>query len=141
MVEKFGQGHLIDGWAKEQDRDGKRRLVQQVEALNAASPGGLAGYVERARKLLASSSAGNNPLEGYIPSVPTGHPLTIGTEDFASYEAAGVATVGRSAFVLVAGGLGERLGYSGIKLRWRCGLNRLSRPVLSCPVPSCPVLS
>jgi len=29
---------------------------------------------------------------------------------------AGVKAAGRAAFVLVAGGLGERLGYSGIKL-------------------------
>ena len=32
------------------------------------------------------------------------------------YEAEGCAAMGAAAFVLVAGGLGERLGYSGLKL-------------------------
>ena len=32
------------------------------------------------------------------------------------YWVAGVKAAGKAAFVLVAGGLGERLGYSGIKL-------------------------
>ena len=117
LVERFGQTHLVDGWRDGRDEANKIRLMRQVQTLDAACPGGLTGYVERARKLLASSSAGENPLEGIVPSIPTGRALTVGTDEFAAYEAAGVAAAGRSAFVLVAGGLGERLGYSGIKLR------------------------
>ena len=63
------------------------------------------------------SAAGENPLEGYTPSIPRGYPLTIGTPEFLAYEAEGAAAAAAgAAFVLVAGGLGERLGYSGIKL-------------------------
>jgi UDP-sugar pyrophosphorylase len=40
----------------------------------------------------------------------------VGDDAFNAYEAAGVAGFGKAAFVLVAGGLGERLGYGGIKV-------------------------
>ena len=42
--------------------------------------------------------------------------LTFGSESYESYERIGMAQLGRCGFVLVAGGLGERLGYSGIKV-------------------------
>ena len=35
---------------------------------------------------------------------------------FSQAEEAGLSGIGQTVFVLVAGGLGERLGYSGIKL-------------------------
>ena len=51
-----------------------------------------------------------------MPSVPEGERLDFGGRAFREYERAGAAEAGAAAFVLVAGGLGERLGYSGIKL-------------------------
>lgn len=48
--------------------------------------------------------------------VPSGEVLTLGDENFVSLEAAGVKEARHAAFVLVAGGLGERLGYKGIKV-------------------------
>ena len=51
-----------------------------------------------------------------MPSIPSGHALELGSATFGEYEAAGVAAMRGAAFVLVAGGLGERLGFSGIKL-------------------------
>lgn len=48
--------------------------------------------------------------------VPTGVKLDVGTADFDAAEALGVKAVKDAAFVLVAGGLGERLGYGGIKV-------------------------
>uniref|UniRef100_A0A453SNM7 Uncharacterized protein n=1 Tax=Aegilops tauschii subsp. strangulata TaxID=200361 RepID=A0A453SNM7_AEGTS len=50
--------------------------------------------------------------------VPSGEALTFGDENFVSLEAAGVKEARNAAFVLVAGGLGERLGYKGIKVMW-----------------------
>ena len=38
------------------------------------------------------------------------------TPEFEAMEAAGLAVAGQTAFVLVAGGLGERLGFNGIKV-------------------------
>ena len=48
--------------------------------------------------------------------VPTGERLVFGDQTFDKYEAEGVKEGRNAAFVLVAGGLGERLGYSGIKV-------------------------
>lgn len=49
-------------------------------------------------------------------AVPTGKNLDYGSSEFTEFEGIGVGEIPRVAFVLVAGGLGERLGYSGIKL-------------------------
>lgn len=48
--------------------------------------------------------------------VPTGEKLVFGGESFMKFEERGIKEAKHSAFVLVAGGLGERLGYSGIKV-------------------------
>ena len=66
--------------------------------------------------LLADSREGKNPFEGYVPAVPSGLTLVAGTDEFSTYESAGAAAARTCAFILVAGGLGERLGFSGIKL-------------------------
>ncbi|KAI7750566.1 hypothetical protein M8C21_022288, partial [Ambrosia artemisiifolia] len=87
-----------------------------VGLLNSSYPGGLASYIKTARELLADSKAGKNPLDGFKPSVPSGEVLTFGDDNFIKYEETGVKQVQNAAFVLVAGGLGERLGYNGIKV-------------------------
>eukprot|EP00457_Paulinella_chromatophora_P003533 gb/GEZN01003541.1/.p1 GENE.gb/GEZN01003541.1/~~gb/GEZN01003541.1/.p1 ORF type:complete len:620 (-),score=120.28 gb/GEZN01003541.1/:291-1946(-) len=85
-----------------------------------AASGGLKGYIDRAQKLLEESRAGANPYEGFAPSVPPGITISVegkdGMAQLDSLEAEGLAEVGKAAFVLVAGGLGERLGYNGIKV-------------------------
>lgn len=48
--------------------------------------------------------------------VPTGESLNFGDHRFISFEESGVKEARKAAFVLVAGGLGERLGYNGIKV-------------------------
>lgn len=48
--------------------------------------------------------------------VPSGEVLSYGDEKYMSFEEAGVREVRNAAFVLVASGLGERLGYKGIKV-------------------------
>ena len=48
--------------------------------------------------------------------VPSGENLTFGTDNFIEMEKRGVVEARNAAFVLVAGGLGERLGYNGIKV-------------------------
>lgn len=74
----------------------------------------------RSRKLLEASRAGVNPFEGMTPRVPSGVILSTEGKDklaeFEALEAEGMKHIGHTAFVLVAGGLGERLGYQGIKV-------------------------
>jgi len=117
MLIDLNQEHLFTKWPEAgiEDKD-KRRMLQQVMVSNSKYPGGLAAYVSKARQLLAASAAGINPFEGYSPSVPEGETLVHGTEAFRKAEEKGLEAACKAGFVLVAGGLGERLGYSGIKL-------------------------
>ncbi|XP_028757612.1 UDP-sugar pyrophosphorylase [Neltuma alba] len=117
MLLEMGQSHLFEHWAEPGvDDDQKKALFGQVARLNSSYPGGLASYIKNARRLLADSKAGKNPYDGFTPSVPTGETLTFADENFINFEETGVKEARRAAFVLVAGGLGERLGYNGIKV-------------------------
>lgn len=59
-----------------------------------------------------------NSFDGCVPAVPVGVDLGgLETESFRAAENTGLGGVGDVGFVLVAGGLGERLGFSGIKVQ------------------------
>ena len=112
-----GQAHLFRDWAPAgADEDKKARFFAQVEALQHNYPGGVAAYCESARKLLRSSAAGENPFDGLRPEVPAGRKLDYASAEFATCEEKGLAVFKDCAMVLVAGGLGERLGYTDIKV-------------------------
>ena len=49
--------------------------------------------------------------------MPEGAKFELGTKEFKSMEKVGIKELGNVGFILVAGGLGERLGYSGAKVR------------------------
>lgn len=112
-----GQEHLFDAFsnpnASEADRS---RLLDQARKLNMSYPGGLEAYVKNSRELLKSSREGKNPFEGFTPVVPSGERLQAGTDAFKHAEHVGAQEFAFTGFVLVAGGLGERLGYNGIKI-------------------------
>ncbi|XP_040996824.1 UDP-sugar pyrophosphorylase-like [Juglans microcarpa x Juglans regia] len=117
MLVEMGQSHLFDHWAEPGfDDEEKKGFFDQVAQLNSSYPGGLESYIKTARELLADSKAGKNPFDGFTPSVPKGEILTFGDENFINFEESGVREARKTAFVLVAGGLGERLGYNGIKV-------------------------
>ena len=112
-----GQMHLFGRWpAPGTEDEGKRSLVAQLVTLDEQYPGGLLQYHRNALSLLGDSAAGVNSFDGFIPAVPNGVDLSFGTESFRAAENTGLAGVGGVGFVLVAGGLGERLGYGGIKV-------------------------
>eukprot|EP00811_Abedinium_folium_P004431 NODE_1407_length_2487_cov_12.153814.p1 GENE.NODE_1407_length_2487_cov_12.153814~~NODE_1407_length_2487_cov_12.153814.p1 ORF type:complete len:716 (+),score=170.39 NODE_1407_length_2487_cov_12.153814:112-2259(+) len=113
----FFQSHIFDGL----DNEAKDALVQQLAEIDSRLPGGgLAGYITRSRALLAEASAGHNAFAGLTVTVPCGESLMgeqgLGSSTFAEFEQLGMENAGRCAFCLVAGGLGERLGYPGIKI-------------------------
>ena len=113
----LGQEHLFGAWAPEgQATEDKERFLAQAAQLDSTYPGGLKAYVANARSLLADSKSGVNPLEGWTPEVPAGTTLKFDTPEFAEHEEVGLQELDGCAFVLVAGGLGERLGFSGIKV-------------------------
>eukprot|EP01060_Flectonema_neradi_P013592 TRINITY_DN2033_c9_g1_i1.p1 TRINITY_DN2033_c9_g1~~TRINITY_DN2033_c9_g1_i1.p1 ORF type:complete len:591 (+),score=117.24 TRINITY_DN2033_c9_g1_i1:53-1774(+) len=108
ILTELGQGDLL--------KNENSELAEQIVRLNNQYPGGLKNYVSNAKRLLEESKTGKNSFEGCTPEVPTGATLTYGSKEWEKYENLGLAEVKKSCFVLVAGGLGERLGYSGIKL-------------------------
>jgi len=117
MLCNNGQAHLFKNWPSSGKDDAqKHQLLEQLEKINKNYPGGLISYIENARNLLKDTLLGINPFDGWIPRVPKGERLEFGSKQFDNFEAAGVEELGCIGFVLVAGGLGERLGYSGIKI-------------------------
>lgn len=84
--------------------------------LDRVTPGGLKDYVERARKFLEDSKNNVNPFDQYKPEVPHGFDLKPGDALFDEMEELGLQELSKVGFVLIAGGLGERLGYSDIKI-------------------------
>lgn len=73
-------------------------------------------YCDRSRIFLRSTQSGYNSFEGYVPSVPMGVKVELNSEDFHRQEEIGIKEMKNTCLVLAAGGLGERLGYSSIKL-------------------------
>jgi len=112
------QRHLFEHWSDSSiDEESKKEFMMQIEVMdNSYGPGGLLGYISRARELLDNCRKGVNPLEGWKPSVPVGEAFEIGSESYDEVESLGLKDLGECGFVLVAGGLGERLGYNGIKI-------------------------
>ncbi|KAM0842904.1 hypothetical protein ACQ4PT_058077 [Festuca glaucescens] len=145
MLLNQGQGHLFEHWPElGVDDDKKRSFFDQVCRLHSSYPGGLASYIQNAKKLLADSKAGQNPYDGFMPSVPSREVLTFGDDNFLSLEATGVKEARNAIFVLVAGGLGERLGYKGIKVALpretttgKCFLQHYIESILALQEASC----
>ena len=113
-----GQSHLFESWDDDPSNDSRKQsFMSTLESIDASYPSnGLLGYLDNARTLLDKSRRGENPLEGWLPSVPNGERFELGTNEFCRTEELGLKEVGRCGFVLVAGGLGERLGYGDIKV-------------------------
>lgn len=117
ILEDCQQSHLCDAWSEPgEDNEAKAAFLEQVTLLNQQYPGGLKKYCQNAIKLLADSKLGTNPFEGFTPKVPVGVSLSPETNEFSDYENIGLEALSKTGFVLVAGGLGERLGYGGIKI-------------------------
>jgi len=114
------QSHLFSSWPASStngDKAAKISLIEQLESMDQSYPtGGLLGYISNARALLEKSRKGENPLEGWTPQVPRGEAFEVGTDRWATVEKKGLKYLGKCGFVLVAGGLGERLGYGDIKI-------------------------
>lgn len=114
------QAHVYSDWpAPGVDDENKKRLADQLADLDASYPGGLAAYLSKAKLLLKESAEGLNPFSDFEAVVPEGESLSFdgqGTMAFSEAEEHGLEAMADTVLVLVAGGLGERLGYSGIKL-------------------------
>jgi len=120
LVEKLidtGQQHLFANWDPPgTNDDAKVAFLESLAKVDGNYPGGLTGYISNARKLLAEAKESKNPFEGFVPRQPDTVDLTPFDAVYDHYESLGQKQFGKVGVVLVAGGLGERLGYNGIKL-------------------------
>ncbi len=113
----LGQEHLFAAWSPDgEDSAEKAAFWDQLLRVEENYPGGIAAYVNNARSLLASAREGANPFEGFRPEQPDCVDLADFDAEYERLEALGCDSFDKLGVVLVAGGLGERLGYSGIKL-------------------------
>jgi UDP-sugar pyrophosphorylase len=116
-----GQSHLFKDWDPPGVADAqKHAFFDTLAGLDEAYEGGLSAYIGRARTLLAGRG---DPHEHWVPSVPPAErmqALEPGTGRFLEREARGIELATGLGFVVAAGGLGERLGFSGIKLALPC---------------------
>lgn len=110
------QQELIDLLKNQADQGKQTEMAKQIIKLNKVTPTGMKSYLERGRKLLEESMKGVNPFDKYKPEVPTGVFLKPGEAQMEEFENEGLKELMNTGFVLIAGGLGERLGYSGIKI-------------------------
>lgn len=94
----------------------RKAFNEQIKHLESVYPGGIREYIKRAKVLLENSKNDVNPYADYTPSIPEGFNVTVGNDDFYQLEDLGLKEVKDLCFCLVAGGLGERLGYNDIKI-------------------------
>jgi len=112
-----GQEHLYANWDAPGLQDEKKRtFLATLLTAHKSYPGGIPAYIKNARILLADAATGRNPFEGYLPEQPGLVDLSAFGPAYSEVEAIGLKAFADTAVVLVAGGLGERLGYHGIKL-------------------------
>ena len=115
LLKRLDQGHILEAIQKHSNED-RQAFLEQLEKLNTTYPGGLQAYYERAKKLLKESAEDSNPYEGFTPSPPPTENIDFRSANIDELEQIGAEQLANTAFVLVAGGLGERLGYDGIKI-------------------------
>jgi len=114
---EHGQAHVFERWHEPGEQDDKKiAMMEQLETLDKAYPGGIVEYLERSKSLLEEAQSGINTMSGFTPSVPTGERLEPGSDRYLTMESKGLGDAAYTSFVLVAGGLGERLGFGGIKV-------------------------
>ena len=97
----------------------RNKLTEQLNHINESYPGGIKHYHEKALTLLNNSANDHNPYDDYDVGIPTGEKIHFNEhnlEHIEHYENLGMKELEKTVFVLVAGGLGERLGYPGIKI-------------------------
>ena len=116
LLEELGQDEIISKFNRVSPKE-QKEFVSQVNRLDKACRGGIKDYLKRAKILLEKSKKNVNYFHDFTIEVPDNIPhINIGSEEFYELDQLGFDQIKDTVFVLVAGGLGERLGYSGIKI-------------------------
>ena len=116
LLEELGQEEIISKFRRVSLQE-QNEFVSQINRLDKACRGGIKDYLKRAKILLEKSKNKMNNFQDYLIEVPDDIPhIDIGSEEFYELDKLGFNQLKDTVFVLVAGGLGERLGYNGIKI-------------------------
>ena len=116
LLEEVGQNEIISK-LNEVSKEEQKEFVNQINELDKFCRGGIKDYIKRAKILLENSAKKMNSFHDYKIEVPYDIPhIKVGDDEFYELEKLGLNELKNSVFVLTAGGLGERLGYSGIKI-------------------------
>ena len=115
LLKETNQEEIIEKYNNSKEED-KKAFIEQFNYLDKATPGGIKDYIKRAKILLEDSKNNVNPFKEYTPEVPLGFDVKVGSEQFYELDKLGFTEIENTVFVLVAGGLGERLGYPDIKI-------------------------
>lgn len=96
--------------------DAKSRLAKQIIEFDKHYPGGLASYTHKIKNLIEEYSQNKTKYDDVTLKTPATVKLTWDDLDFVrKTDKEGIPELKKCAFFLLAGGLGERLGYNGAK--------------------------
>ncbi len=105
------QAHLFVQWDGPGTNDElKRGLLEQVRYWDRTYPGGTEAYYQKGLELFGPNAAQGNPLTGKQVNAPPGSRIDT-MQQLQGLQDKGLRTMNLTSKVLVAGGLGERLGY------------------------------
>ena len=108
-MEEFGQSEIVQK-LKEVTKEEQEGFINQINDLDKACRGGIKDYIKRAKILLANSEQKKNSFRDCKIEVPYDIPnITVGIEEFYELQKLGFNELKTSVFVLVPGGLRERL--------------------------------
>ena len=115
LLEELHQDEVLTKYKSASEQE-QKDFITQFNFLDKTCPGGIKDYCTRAKVLLENSKNNVNPFSDYTPEVPLGFNIKVGDDQFFELDKLGFDQLKNTVFVLVAGGLGERLGYPDIKI-------------------------
>ena len=116
LLHELNQDHIIAKYNSATPEE-KKNFIIQFNELDKVCRGGIKDYLQRAKILLEASKNKVNNFSDTTIEIPDDIPhIEIGTDEFFELDQLGFNQLKDTVFVLVAGGLGERLGYTGIKI-------------------------
>ena len=116
LLQDLNQDHIISRYNSSSLQE-QKDFITQFNKLDKVCRGGIKDYLRRAKLLLEDSKNKVNHFNDTTIEIPHDIPhIEIGTNEFFELDQLGFNQIKDTVFVLVAGGLGERLGYTGIKI-------------------------
>ena len=116
LLKELNQDHILAKYNTSTPQE-QKDFIAQFNKLDKVCRGGIKDYLQRAKRLLEDSKNKINHFNDTTIEIPNDIPhIEIGTDEFFELDQLGFNQIKDTVFVLVAGGLGERLGYTGIKI-------------------------